>query len=58
MALLVHGELHDVDHVGYQVDGVLKADRKIGSCGFGGHEFNVGDVGAFVVVETVLVAVL
>jgi hypothetical protein len=58
VALLVDGELDDVDDVWDEVESVLEADGEVVVCGGGGEEFDVVGVGRLVEAEAVLVLVL
>jgi hypothetical protein len=58
VTLLINGELHNIDNVRDKIDRVLEADGEVVGGGGGGEEFDVVDVGRFVVAEAVLVIAL
>lgn len=58
MALLVDGELDDINDIGDEVEGVLEADGEVIGRGGGGEELDVVCVGGLVEAEAVLVITL
>lgn len=58
MALLIDGELNDINDIRDEVESVLQPDGEVVGCSCGGEELNIVGVGALIKAKAVLVVVL